>query len=340
MENKKLILGIETSCDETAAAVLNGREVLSNIISSQIEIHRLYGGVVPEVASRNHTMAISFVVKEAISKAGVSFKDIGAVAVTFGAGLLGALLIGVSYAKALSYALKVPLIAVNHITGHIAANYIANKDLEPPFICLLASGGHTAVIEVKGYNDFLVMGSTQDDAVGEAFDKVARMLDLKYPGGPEIDKLAKDGKPVIELPKAYKGAEHLNFSYSGLKTAVLNYINTAKMKGLEFNKADIAASFQKAAVGYLVENAIEAAKRKNINKIVIAGGVGANSELRKMMDSEALKKNIKVYYPPLNLCTDNAAMIACQGYYMMKEGVGMADLTLDADASLRLAGIR
>lgn len=341
MDEKKdlTILGIETSCDETAAAVVSGREILSNIISSQIDIHRLYGGVVPEIASRNHTLAISFVVREALDRAGIDFKDIDAIAVTYGAGLLGALLIGVSYSKALSYALNKPLMAVNHISGHIAANYLAHKDLEPPFICLLASGGHTAIIEVKGYNQFSVIGTTQDDAAGEAFDKVARLLGLKYPGGPEIDRLAREGKPVIELPRPYKGEKHLNFSYSGLKTAVMNIVNTAKMKDEIINPADLAASFQRAATQMLIENTLEAASRYNYDKIAIAGGVGANSALRSEMDLAAKEKNIKVYYPPLNLCTDNAAMIACQGYYMLKEGVKPADLTLDANASIKLADL-
>ncbi|MGI6702394.1 MAG: tRNA (adenosine(37)-N6)-threonylcarbamoyltransferase complex transferase subunit TsaD [Christensenellales bacterium] len=333
----KLILGIETSCDETAAAVCRGREALSNVISSQIEIHRLYGGVVPEVASRNHTLSISFVVKEALNQAKVNLRDLDAIAVTYGAGLLGALIVGVSYAKALSYALDIPLYAVNHIAGHIAANYIAHKELEPPFICLIASGGHTAVAKVDGYNNYRILGSTVDDAAGEAFDKVARLLGLKYPGGPEIDKLAKLGKPVIELPKAYKGATHLNFSYSGLKTAVMNYINTMNMKNLSYKKEDVAASFQSAALEMLIENAFTAVKGHNSDKIVIAGGVGANSELRRLMDIRAKAEGVKVYYPPLELCTDNAAMIACQGYYMMKEGLPPADLTLDADASLKLS---
>ena len=334
-----LILAIETSCDETAAAVLSGREVLSNIISSQIDIHRRFGGVVPEVASRNHTMAISSVVKEALLEAGKTFKDISAIAVTYGAGLLGALLIGVSYAKALAYSLDIPLIAVNHITGHIAANYIAHKDLEPPFICLLVSGGHTALIDVKGYNQFELIGTTQDDAVGEAFDKVARLLGLKYPGGPEIDKLAKEGKAIIEFPIAYKGAEHLNFSYSGLKTSVMNYINNSKARGEEINRADVAASFQKTAIEILMKNTLEATKRYNNKKIVIAGGVGANSELRSQMDKLAKTNKLKVYYPPLKLCTDNAAMIACQAYYMVRDNIDFADLSLDADASIRLTDL-
>jgi N6-L-threonylcarbamoyladenine synthase len=339
-QKEKLILGIETSCDETAAAVVSGRRILSNVISSQIDIHRLYGGVVPEVASRNHTLAVSNVVKEALNGAGVKFSDIDAIAATYGSGLLGALLVGVSYAKAAAYALSIPLIPVNHIAGHIAANYIAHEELEPPFICLLASGGHTAVIKVQDYTDFQLLGTTRDDAAGEAFDKVARMLKLKYPGGPEIEKLAKEGQANIILPKPYKGEDHLDFSYSGIKTAVLNYININEMKGQSVNKADVAASFQEAAVNMLVHNSIEGAKRTGLSKIAIAGGVGANGALRAAMDREAAKHGIKVYYPPLSLCTDNAAMIACHGYYMLSKGARPAKLDLDAEASIKLSDLR
>ena len=245
-----------------------------------------------------------------------------------------------SYAKAAAYSLTIPLIPVNHIAGHIAANYIAHENLEPPFICLLASGGHTAVIKVQDYTEFQLMGTTRDDAAGEAFDKVARMLKLKYPGGPEIEKLAKEGEANILLPKPYKGEDHLDFSYSGIKTAVLNYINTNEMKGQSINRADVAASFQSAAVNMLVNNAIEGAKRTGLNKIAIAGGVGANGALRTAMDDEAGKRGIKVYYPPLSLCTDNAAMIACHGYYMLKNDVNGAELDLDAEASIKLSDLK
>ena len=336
IDSNSLILGIETSCDETAAAVTRGRDILSNVISSQIDIHRRFGGVVPEVASRNHTMAISYVVKEALSRAGVNYRDIDAIAVTYGAGLLGALLVGVSYAKALAYALGIPLIAVNHITAHIAANYLSHKDLEPPFICLLVSGGHTALIEVKGYNHFEIIGTTLDDAVGEAYDKVARMLGLPYPGGPEIDRIASKGEPNYILPTPMKGESHLNFSYSGIKTAVMNIINQANMKGDTIRREDMAASFQKSAIGMLVRNTVEATRRYNNSKVVIAGGVGANSELRREMDLAASEHNLKVYYPPLHLCTDNAAMVACQGYYLLGLGQEHADLTLEANASIKL----
>lgn len=337
--NKKLILGIETSCDETAAAVVAEREILSNVVSSQIDIHKLYGGVVPEVASRNHTLAISNVVKQAIDEAGISFEDLDAVAVTYGAGLLGALLIGVSYAKALSYSIDKPLIRVNHITGHIAANYLTNPTLEPPFMCLLVSGGHTAIIEVNGYNKFRVIGQTLDDAAGEAFDKVARLLGLGYPGGPEIEKMAQGGKINVPMPEIFKGANHYNFSYSGLKTAVMNYINKANMIKKDIVKRDIAASFQKTAIDMLVKNTINATREYKHTKIVIAGGVGANNYLREEMTKRAEDLGIKTYYPDLSLCTDNASMIACQAYYMLQENIGIANLSLDAEASIKLSDL-
>ena len=256
LQNKDdyLILAIESSCDETSAAVTRGRDVLSLVIASQIEIHKRLGGVVPEIASRNHVSAIRNTALQALKQASVSLSDISAVAVTYGAGLLGALLVGVSYAKALAYAMNVPLIKVNHVRGHISANYIADKSLEPPYLCLLASGGHTAIVEVTGYDDVKVIGTTQDDAVGEAFDKVARVLGLPYPGGPEIEKLAKDGKPTIDFPKGFHNKNTLDFSYSGLKTSVINYMHTAAQKGEEVNKADVACSFQKSAVGVMTEN--------------------------------------------------------------------------------------
>ncbi|MCI7202080.1 MAG: tRNA (adenosine(37)-N6)-threonylcarbamoyltransferase complex transferase subunit TsaD, partial [Clostridiales bacterium] len=286
LQNKDdyLILAIESSCDETSAAVTRGRDVLSLVIASQIEIHKRFGGVVPEIASRNHVSAIRNTVDEALKQANVSLSDISAVAVTYGAGLLGALLVGVSYAKALAYAMNVPLIKVNHVRGHISANYIADKSLEPPYLCLLASGGHTAIVEVVGYDDVKVIGTTQDDAVGEAFDKVARVLGLPYPGGPEIEKLAKDGKPTIDFPKGFHNKNTLDFSYSGLKTSVINYMHTAAQKGEEVNKADVACSFQKSAVGVMTENVEKALLKTGLKTVVIAGGVASNKHLREEME--------------------------------------------------------
>lgn len=331
-----LILAIESSCDETSAAVTRGRDVLSLVIASQIEIHKRFGGVVPEIASRNHVSAIRNTVDEALKQANVSPSDISAVAVTYGAGLLGALLVGVSYAKALAYAMNVPLIKVNHVRGHISANYIADKSLEPPYLCLLASGGHTAIVEVVGYDDVKVIGTTQDDAVGEAFDKVARVLGLPYPGGPEIEKLAKDGKPTIYFPKGFHNKNTLDFSYSGLKTSVINYMHTAAQKGEEVNKADVACSFQKSAVGVMTENVEKALLKTGLKTVVIAGGVASNKHLREEMEKVGEKHGVNVIYPPLKLCTDNAAMIGACAYNLIKEGKGRASLDLDASASVSL----
>lgn len=331
-----LILAIESSCDETSAAVTRGRDVLSLVIASQIEIHKRFGGVVPEIASRNHVSAIRNTVNEALKQANVSLSDISAVAVTYGAGLLGALLVGVSYAKALAYAMNVPLIKVNHVRGHISANYIADKSLEPPYLCLLASGGHTAIVEVTGYDDVKVIGTTQDDAVGEAFDKVARVLGLPYPGGPEIEKLAKDGKPTIDFPKGFHNKNTLDFSYSGLKTSVINYMHTAAQKGEEVNKADVACSFQKSAVGVMTENVEKALLKTGLKTVVIAGGVASNKHLREEMEKVGEKHGVNVIYPPLKLCTDNAAMIGACAYNLIKEGKGRASLDLDASASVSL----
>lgn len=338
LQNKDdyLILAIESSCDETSAAVTRGRDVLSLVIASQIEIHKRFGGVVPEIASRNHVSAIRNTVDEALKQANVSLSDISAVAVTYGAGLLGALLVGVSYAKALAYAMNVPLIKVNHVRGHISANYIADKSLEPPYLCLLASGGHTAIVEVTGYDDVKVIGTTQDDAVGEAFDKVARVLGLPYPGGPEIEKLAKDGKPTIDFPKGFHNKNTLDFSYSGLKTSVINYMHTAAQKGEEVNKADIACSFQKSAVGVMTENVEKALLQTGLKTVVIAGGVASNKHLREEMEKVGEKHGVNVIYPPLKLCTDNAAMIGACAYNLIKEGKGRASLDLDASASVSL----
>ena len=338
LQNKDdyLILAIESSCDETSAAVTRGRDVLSLVIASQIEIHKRFGGVVPEIASRNHVSAIRNTVDEALKQANVSLSDISAVAVTYGAGLLGALLVGVSYAKALAYAMNVPLIKVNHVRGHISANYIADKSLEPPYLCLLASGGHTAIVEVTGYDDVIVIGTTQDDAVGEAVDTVARVMGLPYPGGPEIEKLAKDGKPTIDFPKGFHNKNTLDFSYSGLKTSVINYMHTAAQKGEEVNKADVACSFQKSAVGVMTENVEKALLKTGLKTVVIAGGVASNKHLREEMENVGKKHGVNVIYPPLKLCTDNAAMIGACAYNLIKEGKGRASLDLDASASVSL----
>lgn len=327
------ILGIETSCDETAASVVeDGRKVLSNVISSQIDIHRTYGGVVPEIASRNHVVNINGVVDEALKGAGVTLSDIDAIAVTYGPGLVGALLCGVSYAKALSMASKKPLIAVNHLHGHVAANYIAHPELEPPYLCLIASGGNTALVNVKSYTEFEVIGETQDDACGEAFDKVARVLSLPYPGGPEIDKLANQGNPTISfpVPKTKKG--EYKFSYSGLKTAVVNYVHNTK----NINPADVACSFRHVAVTQLVDNTVRAVREFNFKRVAIAGGVGANSYLRELMQKAGEKYKFKVYFPTSVLCTDNAAMIASAGYYDYIENKSLAGLELNATAVLGL----
>lgn len=317
-----LVLGIESSCDETAAAVVrNGRKVLSNIISSQVDIHTLYGGVVPEIASRKHIERINYVIEEALSKACVTLSEIDVISVTHGPGLAGALLVGVNAAKAIAYAARKPLVGVHHITGHIAANYIEHEKLEPPFLCLVVSGGHTHLVQVDGYNKFKIIGRTHDDAVGEAFDKVARAIGLGYPGGPKIDKLAKEGNPyAIEFPRAKIDGHELDFSFSGLKSAVLNYLNACEMKHIQIDKADVAASFQQAVIDVLVSRALCAAKQSGDKRIAAAGGVAANSALRKTMEEHCNKNNIKLYYPSPVYCTDNAAMIAVQGYYMYIAG--------------------
>lgn len=308
---------------------------MSNVILSSAEEQSKYGGVVPEIASRAHTEAVSQSVRRAVKEAGITFSDIDAVAVTYGAGLLGALLVGVSYAKALAYALDVPLIAVSHIRGHMASCYLADKTLEPPFIGLLASGGHTAIGIVESYDKMRILGSTLDDAVGEAFDKVARVLDLPYPGGPNIEKIANDGKNVIPLPKMLKGAGGYNFSYSGLKTAVINYVHQKEQKSEKFSKADVAKSFECAAIDVLTDKAIEAAKEYNVDKIALGGGVAANGYLREQIVKKCADKSIKAILPPKLLCTDNAAMIAAEGYvkYVNRD---FADLTLNACASVEL----
>ncbi|MDD4003033.1 MAG: tRNA (adenosine(37)-N6)-threonylcarbamoyltransferase complex transferase subunit TsaD [Clostridia bacterium] len=328
------ILAIESSCDETAAAVVkSGRDVLSSVIYSQT-VHKKFGGVVPEIASRNHTEKINDIVDEALRKADKTFFNIDAVAVTYGAGLLGALLVGVSYSKAVSLAANLPLIAVNHIKGHIAANYITHKDLKPPFICLVVSGGHTALLEVKTFTEHKILGMSVDDAAGEAFDKVARVLNLGYPGGPLIDKYAKEGKPVISFPKA--GIKGFDFSYSGLKTAVLNYINNASQKNLQININDVCASFQSAAIDILVQKSIKACKQYGYGKLCLAGGVSANSYLRQTASNKCSESGIELYFPHLEYCTDNAAMIGAEAYYNYLEGKNIADLSLNAKAHIKL----
>lgn len=329
MEKDIITLGIESSCDETSVAVVkNGREVLSDVINSQIKIHEKFGGVVPEIASRNHIEVISDVTKEALMEANIKYDDIDHIACTYGPGLVGALLVGVSYAKALSYAINKPLTPTNHIEGHIAANYITHKDLKPPFLCLIISGGHTHLVHIKDYNDFEILGKTRDDAIGEAFDKVARVIGLGYPGGPKVDKLAKEGTACIELPKTHM--EGLDFSFSGVKTAIINLHH----KNLEIDKANLCASFEKDVTEILLENTIEAAKKLNINKIALAGGVSANSYIRQ----EFLKlqaKGYEIYYPEMILCTDNAAMIASAGYYNFMAGK-VSDMYLNAIPNLKI----
>ena len=322
-KEKTTVLAIESSCDETAAAVVvNGREVLSNVISSQIDIHKLYGGVVPEIASRKHIEKINQVIQEALEESDKTMEDIDAVCVTYGPGLVGALLVGVGAAKALAYATHKPLVGVHHIEGHISANFIENKDLEPPFLCLVASGGHSHLVIVKEYGEYEILGRTRDDAAGEAFDKVARAIGLGYPGGPKIDKLAKEGDPdAIEFPKASIDGAPYDFSFSGVKSAVLNYSNGCKMKQVPYNEADIAASFQKAVVGVLVDHTMKAAKDYGIKKVAIAGGVACNSALRQAMEDACQKRGYKFYRPSPILCTDNAAMIRAAGYYEYKKGV-------------------
>ncbi len=339
MEEKKnvYILAIESSCDETAAAVVkNGREVLSNIISSQIALHTLYGGVVPEIASRKHIEKINYVIREALAEAGMDLKDMDAVGVTYGPGLVGALLVGVAEAKAISYASGVPLVGVHHIEGHISANYIENKDLEPPFICLVVSGGHTHLVVVKDYGKYEIIGHTRDDAAGEAFDKVARAIGLGYPGGPKIDKLAKEGNPdAIHFPRAKVEDSPYDFSFSGVKSAVLNHLNGCKMKGEPIVEADIAASFQKAVCDVLVGHAIQAVKDYKIPKLAMAGGVASNSALRAAMKETCDKQGIPLYYPSPIFCTDNAAMIGAAAYYEYMAGT-RSGLDLNAVPNLKL----
>lgn len=331
------ILSIESSCDETAAAiVVDGREVKSNIIYSQIELHKLYGGVVPEIASRKHVEKVNQVIRAAIEEAHVTWDDIDAVAVTYGPGLVGALLVGVSAAKAVAYAKKKPLVGVHHIEGHIAANYIEHPDLEPPFMCMVASGGHSHLVYVKDYTTFEIVGRTRDDAAGEAFDKVARAIGLGYPGGPKIDKLAKEGnKEAIHFPRAFMEDAPYDFSFSGLKSAVLNYLNGCEMKHQEINRADVAASFQQAVVDVLTDNSVRAAKAYGCKELALAGGVASNSALRENMQREAAKQGLQFYYPSPIFCTDNAAMIGVAGYHNYMAGI-RDGLDLNAIPNLKI----
>lgn len=321
-EKDTLILAIESSCDETAASVVkNGRCVLSNIISSQIAIHTLYGGVVPEIASRKHIEKINQVVEAALKEADVTLDDIDAIGVTYGPGLVGALLVGVAEAKAIAYAKKKPLVGVHHIEGHVSANYIEHPDLEPPFLCEIISGGHTHLVIVKDYGSFEILGRTRDDAAGEAFDKVARAIGLGYPGGPKIDKLAKEGNPhAIDFPRAHMEDAPYDFSFSGVKSAVLNHLNKCRMTGEPVVEADIAASFQQAVVDVLVDNAIRAAKDYHMDRLAIAGGVASNGALRAAMEAACEKESIRFYRPSPIFCTDNAAMIGVAAYYEYRKG--------------------
>ena len=325
-----LVLGIESSCDETSVAVVkNGREVLSNVIDTQIKIHEQFGGVVPEIASRNHIEAISRVTKLALEQANVKLEDIDVIAPTYGPGLVGALLVGVSYGRGLAYALNKPLVGVNHLEGHISANYITHPDLEPPFLCMLTSGGNTQIVYVKDYCDMEVLGRTRDDAIGEAFDKVARVIGLTYPGGPKIDKLAEQGKATINFPKTH--FENLDFSFSGIKTAVINLHH----KNPEVNKSDLCMSFEKAVTEVLTENIEKAIKQTGIKKVVLAGGVSANTHIREEFEKLGQKLNVQIYKPDLKLCTDNAAMIGSAGYYRYLHG-DISDNTLNADPNLKI----
>ena len=339
MNTKKdiYILGIESSCDETAASVVkNGREVLSNVISSQIDLHTLYGGVVPEIASRKHIERINQVIEEALTTAHMTLDDLDAIGVTYGPGLVGALLVGVAEAKAISYAKKLPLVGVHHIEGHISANYIENPDLELPFVCLVVSGGHTHLVVVRDYGKYEILGRTRDDAAGEAFDKVARAIGLGYPGGPKIDKISKEGNPeAITFPRPKFEDSPYDFSFSGLKSAVLNYLNGCQMKGIEVNRADVAASFQKAVCDVLVEHAMIAVKESGLNKFAIAGGVASNSALRAAFEKACAERQIEFYHPSPIFCTDNAAMIGSAAYYEFIAGK-RDGLDLNAVPNLKL----
>ncbi len=332
---EKFILGIESSCDETAAAVICGRRLLSNVIFSSATEQAKYGGVVPEIASRAHTEAVDEAVKQALNEAGLTVKELDAVAVTYGAGLLGALLVGLSFAKSLAYSLNIPLIAVNHIRGHLAAAYLCDNNLKPPYITLLASGGHTAIIYIKTYTEFEVLASTSDDAAGEAFDKVARVLGLPYPGGPNVQRLAEGGEEVIDFPPSLVRGSNTQFSYSGLKTSVINYCHTAEQKGEQFSKADVAASFQKAAIDPLVKKTVEKAVKLNVGTVTAGGGVSANGYLRERLKAECKKHNLKLVLPEKGFCTDNGAMIAMEGLIQYNAG-NFAKMNINACAQIPL----
>ena len=334
-DGRILTLGIESSCDETSVSVVaNGRDVLSNVISSQIEIHKSFGGVVPEIASRKQVEALISVIDASLKEAAVTMDEIDSIGVTFGPGLIGALLVGLSAAKSIAYIMKKPLVPVHHIEGHISANFIENKELKPPFVCLVASGGHSHIVDCRDYGDFRILGRTRDDAAGEAFDKISRALGLGYPGGPIVDKMAKEGNPdAIKFPKVHFN-DSLDFSFSGVKTAVLNYLNNTKAKGENINPADVCASFQKAVVDILVENLMKAAKETGYNKICLAGGVAANSALRTAAEEAAKKEGIEFYRPSPILCTDNGAMIACAAYYAPSTRRAGADLNAFANVSI------
>lgn len=334
-QNDTIILAIESSCDETAVAIVkNGHKILSNVVSTQIEIHRRYGGVVPEIASRKHLELINAVVQEALDQAQMTLDDVTHIAVTYGPGLVGALLVGVATAKALAFASGKPLIGVHHIEGHICANFLVKQDFQFPLICLVVSGGHTNIIKITDHGQYLLLGQTKDDAAGEAYDKIARAIGLPYPGGPHIEQLAREGDAsAIDLPRAWMGEENYDFSFSGLKSAVLNYLNKAKMKGEEIIPADVAASFQQAVLDVLVQKTVRAALENGVDNILLAGGVAANGTLREQLQKEASAHNIQVHYPPVHFCTDNAAMIGAAAYYKAVKG-DYADLTLNAVPNL------
>ena len=338
MSKDFLTLGIESSCDETSAAVVkNGKEVLANIISSQVDWHRKFGGVVPEIASRKHVELMNPVIDEALAEAGVSFADLSAVAVTYGPGLVGGLLVGISAAKSIAYAYDIPLVAVNHIEGHIYANFISHPELEPPVVCLTVSGGHTDLLYFEDLGNYEIIGRTKDDAAGEAFDKVARVMEAGFPGGPAIDKLAKKGDPrAIDLPRPLINDSSYDFSFSGLKTAVLNYINNTKQRGKEIPKADLAASFQQAVVDVLTAKIMRAADNKGVDNVLLSGGVAANSQLRKQLQEKLDEQGKELYYPETRICTDNAAMIASAGYFNWQQNHKAAAYDLNAEPNLQL----